>query len=489
MNKLSKRILLVTATGTVLIALLFVALDIYVGSRRVRTRLESTLSKEFGAPVKVGGLHYSLWSGLRASGLTVAVTGTDGSAQSTLVVPEASAHVAICALFSHCVVVKRLVIAEPTLVLGQNRDGSWNLPLGKREAMAGSLPQKSPQTGKRSSTECRIRDVRMKNATLRFVDREGVTLGLLEGVNVKCPHGVLGDFEGSFSIGRATFHDGVSLDGVSSPFSVSGGFLSFPQLDARLAGGSVRGSGKVALTSGHPPFTLDLLFDGVDINQLLTALGEEHVGQRTEGTVNGCIDLYGSLGKKKSLAGTGQVRVRGGRMEQIPLLQLIGKVLSISELTNLELQQAQLDLRAAEGKLHVDSLVLESPNLSIAATGTSSFDGKLDLAARLFINPKIGRQLPNSVESNFQPVPGSDRRVLGFRVTGTLARPETDLMRVLVGQKYESQMMDLWRTLTGKQKKKPGDKKKPEPEVSPTQDSDMAPDSAPPSQPVGTPAS
>lgn len=456
-----------------LIVLLLVGADLYSSSQGVRGRLETALSLKLGMPVKVDALHFTPWSGLIAHGVAVVPPGEEGS---SLGVPRITAHVAWLPLFSHRLLVERLVFIEPTLLWIQNSEGDWDLPVQKRskEAVPGALadqgtvqlpalstpvpsvktPQSSEKPHKATRLEFMIRAARIENATLRFVDHEGANVAVLEGVNVDCPHGVQGDIEGILSIRKATLRDGLTFDESTTPFALKGGSLTFPALEVRLAGGTVKGKIVASSLKADSLFTLDLLLDGIDLHALQTQTRGDQPACKTAGTLHGSLDIYGYLGRKKTITGIGQLRIHNGRMAQVPLLQMIGKALSIEELSNLELQQAQIDLRAGEGKVYVDSLVMESPNLSLTATGTSNFNGKLNLNARLAATSNITRQLPQAVEANFQTVPGSERKVLPFHITGTLERPQTDLVRVLVGQKIENELMNVFRTLTGKSKKK-----------------------------------
>jgi hypothetical protein len=173
--------------------------------------------------------------------------------------------------------------------------------------------------------------------------------------------------------------------------------------------------------------------------------------------------------KEDSLAGRGEVVLHNGLMEQYPLLKMIGEALQIEELSRLDLQQAQLDFRLGENKAHIESLVLESPNVSLTAKGATDLDGNhLDLAASLAIDSKVSRQLPGWVEGNFEPVPGNDRRMIHFGVSGSVQKPKTDLMRVMVGQKIEKPVIELLRYLNGGKRKKKPDQPEPQPtEVNP----------------------
>ena len=490
-------------------------MDEYAGSRAVREQIQAALNRELGVPVTIESLHYWPWSGLCAKGVATVLGPTNAQAapQTSLFIPSVSANIALWPLLSGHVVVKSLLFKEPVMTLVESGGGGWNPPL----AIPGALPpippilpapngiepgaissaptiplakappkthEKKPKPERALKMDFRIQTAQIKNATFRCIDSKGAVLALLEGVTVSCPIEIPDKIDGSAAIRKTTLANGLAIENFSTPFQLNGESLTLSHIDARLAGGSIRGAGTAQTIPDHAPFTLDLLFDGVNLQQLLTETGEEQTGRRTAGTLNGNLDIYGRIGKTKSVRGTGQLRLRGGRMEQVPLLQLIGKVLLIEELKDVELRQAQLDLRADQGRVFVDSLVMESSNLSLAAKGTSEFDGRLDLAARLAVNPKVSKQLPAWVDANFQPVKGSDRRDIGFNVTGTLSRPETDLMQVMVGKKYGNQIMNLFQSITGKQKKT-GDKKKPKP--SPAEEGEEIPESSPQSQPAGTP--
>lgn len=376
---------------------------------------------------------------------------------------------ALWPLFSGRIVVKRLVFHQPTFVWVQNADGTWSVPFGKKRS-----ERPKSHGPKKEKTEFQIQTVKMDDAQFRFVGKDGKNVAVLEGVALRCPLDTPGKAAGSFAIRTAAFRDGLLVENFNSPFSFDGNSLALSPMDAHLAGGTVGGSVKVGTAPGHPPFTLDLLFDEVNLNELLTELGENHAGRQSAGTLHGNLDLYGNVGVKNSIAGTGHARLRGGRMEQFPLVQLVGSVL-LFEVKDMELQQAQLDLRASDGRIFVDSMVMESSQISISANGTSDFDGKLNLAARLALSSKVSRQLPGWVDANFSAVSGSDRRDIGFAVTGTLSRPETDLLQVMVGQKLGNQFMNLLKSVTGKHKKKGGEKKAPEPEASQPEEEEGTP--------------
>jgi len=107
--------------------------------------------------------------------------------------------------------------------------------------------------------------------------------------------------------------------------------------------------------------------------------------------------------------------------------------MSVEELTQLDLEQAQAKFHLATGRFLIDDLVLRSPNLQLSATGSVSFDGKLALDSTLTINEKIRAQLFRGIRENFVATAESGRFALPFHISGTVDRPRTDLMERAVG--------------------------------------------------------
>jgi hypothetical protein len=82
----------------------------------------------------------------------------------------------------------------------------------------------------------------------------------------------------------------------------------------------------------------------------------------------------------------------------------------------------------------IDELLLASPNIRLSAKGTMDFHGKLDLGSRLAINDRIRDQLFGGMRESFRQSDEPGYAAVDFQVTGTLARPKTNLMGKLVGR-------------------------------------------------------
>jgi len=164
------------------------------------------------------------------------------------------------------------------------------------------------------------------------------------------------------------------------------------------------------------------------------------------------------VGELNSIAGSGQLVLSNGQFHQFKLLQMLGSVLQIEELSQLNFQEALASWRIENGVVQLDQLVLQSANLRLSAQGVVQLDGRLDLSATLAINQKISRQLPDFIESNFQPVPNSDLRSLDFKFFGTTTHPRTDLgVRILgldIEKKVEKRAVDILHNIFGGKKRK-----------------------------------
>jgi len=489
-NKLAKGFLFAIAGVGALIFVLVLGINLYVESVRVQSRLEKALSDELRMPVELTRVRFSPWGGLRVVGLKVAdprEPEKKGGERPPyfLEAPEISARIAIGPLFSRRLVVRELVITSPTVVWQQNSKGRWELPreprekrekgaTARRDQRSGeetprprrAAPDRAVQQAPAKRLEFRIVAARLEDARFDFRDRRGRSMAVFEGVTLNCPAAAVHEARGTAIIRRLTLHDSVVVQNLVAPFEYVKGRLALPQLDATLAGGNLSGSFFLFAEMDQAPFTLDFRFERVDLNRLLEEVGSDEAVQRSQGRLNGYVHLQGGAGRAETIEGNGRVVLEEGRMEQYPLLQSIGMVLQIDELTRLELNRARLDFWVNDGRVHIDDLALESPNLSLTAEGESQFDGKLSLNAGLVVNPRISRRLPGWIDANFQPVQGSDNRKIVFGISGTLERPETDLMRVMVGERLEKQAMDLYhafRALTsGSQRKKQKEKKKRE---------------------------
>jgi hypothetical protein len=126
----------------------------------------------------------------------------------------------------------------------------------------------------------------------------------------------------------------------------------------------------------------------------------------------------------------------------------------------------------------IDELVFRSENIRLSATGTVSFDGKLQLESQLAVNEKMRSQLFRAIRDNFKPIDEPGYTAVSFQIGGTVGRPKTNLMDKLIGR----DLKDLSSVITGLIGGGKSEKKKKAAE-----DAAAAPSAGPAASPSATP--
>jgi hypothetical protein len=185
---------------------------------------------------------------------------------------------------------------------------------------------------------------------------------------------------------------------------------------------------------------------------LMTEAGEP-TGEIT-GTLGGALQIKGNSGKTSSLNGSGHLELAGGQMQNIEILQLLGRGLQIPDLVQLNLKTATVDGRVVNGIVHVDKLILQSQNLEVTGTGTSEIGGKLALHLRLTIDRAVIQRVPSFILTYFTQGDTADTRYIDFVVDNTLGHPKTDLLEKILGHRIQSEMTDLIKSIFGKKQER-----------------------------------
>jgi hypothetical protein len=141
------------------------------------------------------------------------------------------------------------------------------------------------------------------------------------------------------------------------------------------------------------------------------------------------------------------------------VLVLLGQMLQIEELKELQLEQAEAKYHLSPGLVTINELILRSPNIRLSASGTVAFNGKLKLDSQLEINERIRGQLFKAIRENFQPTNEPGYSAIDFQVGGSVDRPSTNLVERLVGRDLSSMLNSFFGG-----KKDGSKKKKKEPE-------------------------
>jgi hypothetical protein len=203
------------------------------------------------------------------------------------------------------------------------------------------------------------------------------------------------------------------------------------------------------------------------------------------GRLEGNFQASGKTADPEAFVGKGEISLRDGRVQQYSLLVLLGELLQIEELRELNLEQAEAKYHVRPGLVTIDELILRSPNIRLTASGTIAFNGEVKLDSQLAINDKIRGQLFKAIRQNFQPINEPGYSAIDFQVGGTVDRPSTNLMDRLVGRDISSMINSFFG---GGKKERAKKKKKQIEQAAPTTAGPQDADSVRPAGPSASAA-
>jgi type II secretion system protein N len=486
-QKLLKGFLIAAGVVLGVAAVGVLAINLYVQSAGTQKRIEDALSSGLKAPVHLTSMIVTPWSGLKASGITVPQTPPQNG--NFLEATAFTAHFDWLALFKHRLDAGEVTLEEPRIEWFQSASGRWDLPREtpppvepkvKRPAPTPSTtpamtpavgpevkPAATPAIGPQASPgavapvvaaktpapavrpwEASVGKLMVKGANFDFWDEKGIRVLQFAGVEFDCLNPRASGTKGTAACKYVSLHDRLFLSDMQTNWEFEKGYLKFSDFQTNVGGGAIRGDAEVSTFAKHSPFNADVKFDGVNVDRLITESGEP-AGEVT-GTLKGRMDVSGNSGKTSSLNGTGHLELAGGRMQNIELLQMLGKGLQIPDLVELNLKTAEVDARVVNGVVNIDKLLMQSQNLQVTGTGTLELGGKLALKARLTVNGVISERVPSFILTYFSAGETADSRYIDFDVDNTLSHPKTDLLEKILGRRVQSQVTDLIKSIFGK---------------------------------------
>jgi uncharacterized protein involved in outer membrane biogenesis len=452
-KKHSKTILLIFGGLFVLSLITQFAINRYAQSDHARLQIQNHLSHSLHLPVQIKETHFSFWSGLHLSGISVPNSST--SAPPFLQSASFSANYRLLPLLIGKLSVPSIKISQPRIVWPQNAQGRWTLPIEKPSS---SSPKKSPKPPSPKSPKSsspsdpsdpsdlesfltQLRHAELLGGSLELLDKDLLPCLVATNIQLHTTNVSPEKIEGLATIDRLVWKETLVFENLSTPFTYTNGQLSFPSFTASLGGGPVKASFSANLHSSSTAFTLDASFAQTNLDTLSTATG----GQpgKTSGIANSQLHLSGPLSLPNQITGSAELAIADAQFSQLGLFQSIGKALNSRELADLRIQSANCNLLIANHKASIALLKIDSPNLHITADqGSIGFDKKIDVPAQLVISKSLLNQLPDLLKTNFTPTQ-NDQSSLLFKITGTTDKVSTNLIEKLTGIAIPSQLIDV----------------------------------------------
>lgn len=472
-KKVSKAILIGLAVLVALAVALVVALNLYIQSPGSQARIQEELSKSLRLPLKLTNVSVSLFGSLRVNGITIPNGGAN-----FLDAASFQARYRLLPLLQGKLEITEMSVENPKIIWAQTAEGKWKLPEPeqakevsaedanqklaqdkKGDTAAGQAEEKKPKeeaekvaAEKKSNFTVVIDRFDVKGGEVELFDGNNKHLAVFSDVNMTYTSLTADHIEGTATIGKIVYADGLTFENVSTPFQFGGGAFNLPAIDATFAEGKLQGKYHTHNEGEHSPFKIAVTFTKLDLNRLGMQLGADP-GQ-TVGTLTGQIEIHGDNQLKDRRDGEGHADIRDGQFHQLDLFQNISQVLGLKELSDLRVRDGHVDLRLSGEKVHVDSLTLNTADLQLTAHGMARLDKKLNLDAQLSVEESVGQHLPGMIRDSFQPIEGG-RRAIQFVINGTIDKPKTNLLNKLIGQKIDNQFGDVLNGIFGG--KKPDD--------------------------------
>jgi type II secretion system protein N len=470
-----RRILLVVL-GLILggAILILLGVNLYVQSQGTQARIQHELSQRLGTTLQVRRISVTPWAGLKLSGITIPQN-QSGPIANFLTAKTFQLRIKFRSLFSQRLVIKEISLINPDVVWAQNADGKWRLPpLPPEPAIPIPPPEKiqpiapssalttpatpesapavqkqkeapevppiivPPESGAaRIETEDataftpEIQRVNLVHGHFLFLDGKLKNVAMFDDVRFRSNFRTANDLRGDISIGKTSLRDRFFLEQLQSPLRYAPDELDFSQITARAGGGEITGRFTLLPQTEDSPFTASVKFREVQADRIVSDAGG--VPGMITGRLEGHIDASGTTADQNALAGTGEIILRDGHVQQYSLLVALGQLLQIEELRQLHLDQAQIKFHLSPAVVTIDELIFRSKSIRLSAVGTVSFDGKLQLESQLAVNEKMRSQLFQAIRGNFKPIDEPGYSAVSFQVSGTVGRPKTNLMDKLIG--------------------------------------------------------
>jgi hypothetical protein len=154
---------------------------------------------------------------------------------------------------------------------------------------------------------------------------------------------------------------------------------------------------------------------------LLAGCAESEIPAKLEGT--GGLD---------TMAGAGKAEITGGKLMEIPVLNLVATLLQVPELRDLKFDECLLEFSLTNNVMQTPVIRLMSPRVQITGKGSVSLaDYSLNHNLTLVFAKGVLDNVPKEVRGVFAERPDGSR-TLEFRVWGPYDAPKTDLTDRLV---------------------------------------------------------
>lgn len=220
----------------------------------------------------------------------------------------------------------------------------------------------------------------------------------------------------------------LPIESVHAEAALAGGVATLSTMTAAMLGGEFRANAEARLGETGRPTSAFWTIESIQLRQLLRANTESEGPPRLAGVLAGNGRLTTSLDDAKgALDGTGEIRLREGRVLVLPGLTQLAEAMQVT--TTAEAAENALNHKVdAEFTLGPAGVEFTSSEvitefLVARGTGTLGFDGSLDLA----VNGGPMEKLQSMLGGLGDAIGSVTDRLVKYRVRGSVSAPEVSV--------------------------------------------------------------
>lgn len=235
-------------------------------------------------------------------------------------------------------------------------------------------------------------------------------------------------FSGPIKLGNTYFLT-AALENVQGSYLFENNKLLISNLEGKIAeGGGFSLSAGVDIGVKGLDYSLSLKLTDAPLKMLMSLCQRADLSAYIDGTVSGTCLLKGRGTKQSSLldslAGEASLDLNSGHIKGFYLPSQLSSFIKSDELSRIDFNKAQLQLRLQDGAMSLVGGAFTSPRIELHPAGDIGLDSTLDLKATL----KIANDLfaADTKMASYLPHEGS-WVVLPVLVQGTIQRPRVSL--------------------------------------------------------------
>lgn len=432
------KILTIVLVGAVaLLGVGLFALARYLESDSFRRAAISGAQEALGAPVSVGELHISIFSGATFGQVVV---GNPGGVPGDLLRAEGLVvRPRLLPLLRRRLEIAEMRLDAPAVTLVRSEQGDWSFdrlvtrpaaPAGPGGAAASVEAPTTPAPPSSTPLDVVVPRLAVSRGTLAVTRERRGSLVAADGIEITTSlsrvAGAALAGEGQLAVESLRVGERVEIRSLTAPLKFAGGDVTLAPIRGQLADGALEGQATVRLT-GPTRYNVSFTLRDGRAEALMATLG----GRSLSGRLQAQATLAGT---GEGMSGRGHAEIRDGQLHDFPVLSAVATALDLPVLRDQRFQEGSIDFTLAGDVLGTPSVRFVSGDVRILGKGEVSLrTGELAHEFTLLVPAAALRRAPREMRAAFteraEGLMGVD-----FRVWGSYRSPRTDLQdRVLRG--------------------------------------------------------